>query len=189
MDIKFEEAKLIHKDTIFSWLDKPHMQEFWDMSPEHRDDIENFMNGRLKPSSYFDGIFTYWVGSYNGELYTLIMTSEENEETNPPDHFKPYLSKTGKTIGIDFCIGEEKYLNRGLAAPTLISFTEFFAREIDLSVDTYLIDPHTDNPRAIHVYEKAGFRVVREYIQDAGYFAESKGVLMVKTTHAPDATF
>lgn len=178
MNIKFEKANLIHKDTIFSWLDKPHMKEFWDMSSEHREDIENFMHGRLTPSSYFNGIFTYWVGSYNGELYSLVMTSEESEETNPPDYFKPYLSKTGKTIGLDFCIGNDKYLSKGLAAPTLISFTKFFTKEIDPSADTYLIDPHTNNPRAINVYEKAGFKVVSEYTQDYGYFAQSKGVLM-----------
>lgn len=178
MSIKFEKARLIHKEIIFSWLDKPHMKEFWDMSPEHREDIEIFMKGRAKISPYFNGIFTYWIASYNDEPYGLVMTSEESEEANSPDYFKPYLSQTGKTIGLDFCIGNEKYLDRGFAAPTLKSFTEFFTIEIEPSADTYLIDPHTNNPRAINVYEKAGFKVVNEYVQDSGYFADSTGVLM-----------
>lgn len=56
--IEFEQATLKHKDIIFQWLAEPHMQEFWDNSQEHKDDILIFMNGRKKASSYFNGIFT-----------------------------------------------------------------------------------------------------------------------------------
>ena len=48
--------------TIFSWLDSYHMQEFWDNSAAHREDIMKFVNDRKEPSVYFNGIFTYWIG-------------------------------------------------------------------------------------------------------------------------------
>ncbi len=102
MNIRFEKASLKHKEVIFAWLEEPHIQEFWDNSAEHRQDIEIFMNGRVLPSSYFGGMNSYWVGLIDEEPYCLVMTHEENEATDPPEAYKPYLSQSGKTFGLDF---------------------------------------------------------------------------------------
>lgn len=183
MIIKFEKASLCHKGIILAWLDKPHVKEFWDNSPEHRDDIVIFMNGRKEPSGYFNDIFTYWVGSIENELYCLVMTAEAAEVTpnnDFPQIWKDYLSKTGSTYSIDFCIGNEKYLGKGLAAPTLEIFTKFFQQQIDKNADTFFIDPDEDNPRAKHVYEKAGFKTVGNFVMDGGYYDGNRTFLMVK---------
>lgn len=179
-NITFRKAQLPDKDMIFAWLDTPHMQEFWDNSQAHRDDIMNFMQGRKIPSDYFGGLFIYWLGCIDDEPYSLIMTHEENENTDPPEYFKPYLSKAGKTLSLDFGIGNNKYVGKGLAASTLVYFMNFIIKEIDPEVDTFLIDPDLNNPRAIHVYQKAGFEIVAEFTQQGGYFEGEKGVLMVK---------
>lgn len=39
--IRFEKASFPYKDTIFRWLAEPHVQEFWDNSQAHKDDIVN----------------------------------------------------------------------------------------------------------------------------------------------------
>ncbi len=176
----FRKVTLADKDMIFSWLDEPHMQEFWDNSQGHRDDIVNFMHGRKTRSEYFGGSNTYWLGLKDDVPFAFIMTHEENETTDPPGYYQPYLSKTGKTFGIDFGIGNTKYFGKGLAAPTLEAFTAFFAKEIEPQTDVFLIDPSLGNPRAIHVYAKAGFEKVAEFTQEGGYFDAEKGVLMVK---------
>lgn len=180
-NIYFTKAEPQHLKTLLQWLEEPHMKEFWDNSAEHREDIIIFTEGRLRPSPYFQGLFSYWVGFINNEPYSLIMTHEENENTNPPVYMRPYLSSTGKTIGLDFCIGNPKYLGKGLAAPTLKSFMSYFQKEIDPIVDTFFIDPFLDNPRACHVYKQAGFKVQCEFTQDRGFFKNKKGVLMTKT--------
>jgi len=180
MNIQFEKATLAHKDTIFEWLDKPHVKEFWDNSPEHREDILNFMEGREERSSYFDGIFTYWVGSINGEPYSLLMTSEVIPAPDLPKEWIPFLSKTGKTLSIDFMIGNEKFFGKGLASPTLRAFTQFIKLNVDPAVDMFIIDPAETNPRAEHVYEKAGFKTVAEFLRDDGYFKGIKHFLMIK---------
>jgi hypothetical protein len=41
--IHFEKASTKHQDTLFQWLNEPHMKEFWDNSQEHREDILNFI--------------------------------------------------------------------------------------------------------------------------------------------------
>jgi RimJ/RimL family protein N-acetyltransferase len=180
MNIRFEKASFDHKDLIFKWLDEPHMQEFWDNSPEHRDDIENFMGGRVKPSAYFGGIFDYWVGFMDDEAYSLIMTHEGNEGTDPPEYFRPYLSNPGEVCSLDFGIGNVNYFGKGLAAPTLIAFMDYFAERIEPRTKKFLIDPDMNNPRAIHVYQKAGFKIVSEFTREGGYFDQGKGVLMLK---------
>jgi hypothetical protein len=45
-NLTFEKASYTHRDIIFQWLAQPHVQEFWDNSQEHKDDIVNFMDGR-----------------------------------------------------------------------------------------------------------------------------------------------
>lgn len=180
MDIQFEKATLKHQKVIFKWLEKPHIKEFWDNSQGHKDDILIFMKGRKELSNYFGGINSYWVGLSNSQPYCLIMTHEENEGTNPPEYYKPYMLKTGKTFGLDFCIGNRSFLGKKLGALTLITFIEYFSKEIEPKAATFLIDPFINNARAIHVYQKAGFQIVREFIQEGGYFDQNKGVLMVK---------
>ena len=43
MNIHFEKANASHIDTIFGWLAQPPIQEFWDNTQGHKDDILNFI--------------------------------------------------------------------------------------------------------------------------------------------------
>ena len=62
----------------------------------------------------------------------------------------------------------------------LKAFTEFYRNNIDKNADTFFIDPNTNNPRAYHVYETAGFETVGYYHAKYGFFKEEKSCLMVK---------
>lgn len=79
MTITFEKASLKHKKTIFNWLEEPHVKEFWDNTQEHKDDILIFLGGRSVASIYNDGLYSYWIGSYEGEPYCMIMTLQEKK--------------------------------------------------------------------------------------------------------------
>lgn len=180
MNIHFEKATLAHKNIIFEWLDKQHVREFWDNSPEHREDIELFLRGRKETSNYFDGIFTYWIGLIESDPYCLLMTSEILPSPDLPKEWESYLSKAGKTFGIDFMIGNEAYFGRGLASPTLKAFTQFIKKDVDHSVDTFMIDLAETNSRAKHVYVQAGFEIVTEFVREDGVFKDIKHFLMIK---------
>ncbi|WP_032113131.1 GNAT family N-acetyltransferase [Candidatus Paracaedibacter symbiosus] len=170
-----------HQKTIFDWLAEPHLQEFWDNSQEHKDDILNFINGRKEPSNYFYGTIIYWMGIINDEPFCFILTDNLlTSQEDLSDLHRAHLSKTGKTICIDFGIGNKNYLSKGLAAPTLKAFTEFYKSQVDPSADTFIIDPEENNPRARHVYEKAGFNLVGDYAVTKGVFTGQKSFLMVK---------
>lgn len=177
MNIEFEQVKLKDKEIIFSWLSEHHIQEFWDTSQEHKNDILNFMNGRKEPSNYCDGLYTYWIGSIDNEPYSLIMTLQEKAEYDIPNIKKEKLSKTGNSYSIDFMIGNKKYFGKGLGSITLEKFIDFFSHDYDNQADTFFIDPDVANPRAKHVYEKAGFQYVGDFTM------EGDGMFKGKQTH------
>lgn len=180
--IKFEKINKQHQDTLFHWLNEPHMQEFWDNSQEHRDDIIHFINGRKEPSNYFNGIFTYWIGTIDNVPFSFILTAEVKPEDDCSMISRQHISTTGTTYSIDFGIGNKAFLGKGLAASTLQAFTDFFQKHVDHKADTFFIDPDDNNPKAKHVYEKAGFNLVGEFKQEKKYwdFSGEKTYLMVK---------
>lgn len=180
MNITFEKAALKHQDIIFSWLAEPHMQEFWDNSQEHKNDIVSFMHDRKIPSPYFNGRFSYWVGSIDHHPFAFILSDEVLADENCPDLWRENLSKTGKTYCLDFGIGNPDFIGKGLAAATLNAFTTFFRQHIDPHADTFFIDPDINNPRAIHVYEQAGFNMTGEFTMTQGVFSGSRSFLMIK---------
>ena len=180
--ILFEKVNHQHQKIIFEWLQEPHLQEFWDNSQEHKDDIINFINGRIKPSKYFNGIFTYWIGIIENKPFSFILTAEVKLNDECLQIWKDHISSTGTTYSIDFGIGNKAFLKKGLAAPTLIAFTEFFREHVDPKADTFFIDPDANNLLARHVYTKAGFDLVGEFKCEKKYwdFSSEKTCLMVK---------
>jgi RimJ/RimL family protein N-acetyltransferase len=177
--IHFKKVTNDHK-VIFDWLQNPHVQEFWDNSQEHKNDIQIFMNGRVETSIYFDGIFSYWIGFYDETPYAFLLTCEITHDQEMPEIWKSNLPTVGKIFSIDFCIGNEDFLSKGLAAPTLVAFTNFFKTKIDIMANTFFIDPDDNNPRARHVYQKAGFNDVGSFIMDKGVFKSNNNRLMIK---------
>ncbi len=179
----FVKATLAHKSAVLQWLQEPHVREFWDTSQEHQEDIIIFMQGRKRPTPYFEGIFDYWIGLIDDAPYCLIMTSEILPNTDDlPEHWQEHLSTTGKTYTIDFMIGSKEHLGKGLAAPSLDAFTQFFHDTIDNAADTFFIDPAAYNTKAIHVYTKGGFKQVATFKRDFVNQKEVPHVLMVKKT-------
>ena len=57
---------------------------------------------------------------------------------------------------------------------------QFMREKMDPSIDTFMIDPEEVNFRAKHVYEKAGFRTIAEFISTRGSGKGIKHFLMVK---------
>ncbi len=164
MNIYFEKVSISHLDIIFGWLAEPFVQEFWDNTQGHKDDILNFVNDRKEPSNYCDGKYVYWIASSNDHPFAMLMTIQETAEDHIDDIKLNHLSKTGNTYGIDYMIGDKSYFGKGYGAKTLSEFIDFFRREFDVAADTFIIDPASDNPRAKHVYMQAGFEHIADFV-------------------------
>lgn len=179
MTITYEKANLSHKETIFNWLGEPHIQEFWDNSQAHKEDILNFLNGRKQ--TYFFGTTKYFIAKINSVAFAIILSDQI--QPDQPDLQKLHLdnlSKDGHTYFIDFGIGNKEYLGKGLAAITLDGFVKFYKKEVDPLADTFFIDPDLSNPKAKHVYEKAGFVLKGNFEMISGFFKGNPSHLLVK---------
>ncbi|MCP4923688.1 MAG: GNAT family N-acetyltransferase [bacterium] len=173
-----EEGDLL---LINRWLGQSYVQEFWDNSSEHYQDIQIFAQGRKVPSPYFEGCFSYWLGILEGQPFSLIMTSKLClDDGSLPQIYHPFLCSKWKTYGLDFMIGETACLGKGFAAPTLKVFTDYFSGNIDPKVRSFIIDPTQANKKACEAYKKAGFQCVGEFTQDGGVFDQKEHFLMVK---------
>ena len=178
MKISFEKASPSHIDIIFHWLAEPHMMEFWDNTQAHKDDILNFIHGQKQ--HYFEGTTHYWIGLNDNIPYAFVLSDILKSEQDLPDIYREYLSLSGHTISLDFGIGNKDFLGKGLGAKTLCAFMDFYQNHIDPLADTFCIDPDKNNPRAKHVYKKAGFEEVGNYSPTEGAFIGQMSSLMIK---------
>lgn len=157
--------------TLLAWLDEPHVREFWDPSDA----------GRRNMLAYLDGTkdtFDYWIGDIDGEPFCQVMTTDARD--GEPRHLTPHIAPHGETWTVDFMIGDPAHVGRGLAAPTLAAFAGF-AKSVEPRLASLLIDPMATNTRAIHVYEKAGYQKVSEFVPPRGPFAGKRHILMSLT--------
>ncbi len=161
--ITFKKAAKTDKKLVREWLDKPHVKEYWDNSKEMWDNFESYLKGSKI-------LFDYWICLFNKEPFGLIMTSDASEPDPVTkevlDYMVPWIEPEGKTLTIDFAIGEEVFLGKGLSSETLKKFAE----AQDPSIKAFLVDPEVKNEKALHVYEKAGFVKVTTFIRGQGFF-------------------
>lgn len=166
MNIQFEKASQAHTDTIFSWLKQDFVKEFWDNTQAHKDDIINFIEGRKTPSTYAEGRYIYWIASFNDEPFAMLMSIQEMHKDDLGQEKLARFSKTGHTYSLDYMIGNPQFFGKGYGAKTLSEFIDYFRNAVDPKADTFIIDPNSNNPRAKHVYMKAGFNYVCDFIME-----------------------
>ena len=170
--ITFRKAIKSDKDLLKNWFNKPHVQKFWDNSPEMWENVESYLNGKKV-------LYDYWIGSFEKAPFCLIITSDASEyDPNAPGSeniLLPCIDPKEKTWTIDFMIGEESFLGKGLSYLSLCKFTED-----QNDVNAFIIDPEVSNTKAIHVYEKAGLKRVGAFTPKNGYFSNLEHVIMKK---------
>jgi len=69
--------------------------------------------------------------------------------------------KTGEIVYcMDQFIGEPNYWNKGLGTRFMKIILEYLVTE--KNAKAVILDPHQNNPRAIRMYEKVGFKIIKE---------------------------
>lgn len=158
MNLRFEQITNEHKDLILKWLKAPHVAEYFygDGLKNTIRNIELFCKGINNNGDY---TFYHWIAFCDDAPFAFIMTSPIVGPYNPEHDYDKWYIDGKKTFTLDLLIGETKFLGKGLAH-TMI---QQFILDQYPDVDFFLIDPATDNTKAVHVYEKAGFQKVAEF--------------------------
>lgn len=136
--MKFIPAKSSQRALLHRWFEQKHILEWM-----HGAGLQNTLNGLEK---FFQGASstTYWIGYDDKTPFAFLITSPEGEDA----------------ITLDLFICDLNYLGKGLAVPMIHQFLKTHFSH----VRRVLIDPEQTNSRAIHVYQKAGFKIIGEFI-------------------------
>jgi aminoglycoside 6'-N-acetyltransferase len=151
----FETLRKDQEEMLKQWLQQDYVAEYWfGVGLQNTlKSISRFINGEETP-------FTLWI-AYDGDVpFGYLMTSRVDFEK---DHlYAKYLNPSSKAITLDLLIGNPSYLGKGFGD---VMIRELLLQKFNEATDVF-IDPGANNPKAIHVYEKAGFRKLEEYIPE-----------------------
>lgn len=89
-----------------------------------------------------------WAGQPVGYIQMYIIDEEEYETYGYPE--------SERVFGLDQFLGEPDKWNQGIGTTLVRVVANWLIDEA--GADKVVLDPGADNPRAIHVYEKCGFR-------------------------------
>ena len=134
----FSPAKSSQRAMIHRWLEQDYIKQWI-----HGVGLQNTLNGLEK---FFQGSSnnTYWIGYDRETPFSFLITSPEGNDA----------------ITLDLFICDPSYFGKGLAVPMI---HEFLINHFP-NVKRVLIDPEATNARAIHVFLKAGFKIIGEFI-------------------------
>lgn len=71
-----------------------------------------------------------------------------------------YVKSDEIVYGMDQFIGEPEYWSKGIGTKYTTMVFDFLKKE--RNADAVILDPHQDNLRAIKMYQKAGFRIIKD---------------------------
>jgi len=149
--IGFVPVQPAHYPLLESWLNAPHMREWWGDPLTELGYIRDMVEGRDTTRPFLIaleddlvGYIQYWfIGHHQNEQWIK-------------DH--PWLMELpSDTIGVDLSLGKPETLSQGIGSAALAAFIRVLRDE---GHDTIIIDPDPDNARAVRAYTKAGFRPV-----------------------------
>lgn len=137
-----------HYPLLRSWLEAPHMREWWGDPEEELGFIRDMVDGR-------DSTWPFLIaldGEPVGYIQYWFIGHHQNEQWLKDN---PWLAELPpETIGVDLSIGDGARLAQGIGSAAL---TAFVAMLRERGHRTIIIDPDPANVRAVRAYGKAGF--------------------------------
>jgi aminoglycoside 6'-N-acetyltransferase len=137
---------------MLRWHNTPHVREWWQLDPRTAGEVEEKYGPRVDHPSLTRG----YIMLYHGQPVGFI---QEYLIRDYPEYASA-IQVDDDAAGVDLFIGERAYIHRGLGPILLRAFLRevVFARG---DAGCCVIGPAESNTRAIHSYEKAGFRYLK----------------------------
>jgi uncharacterized cupin superfamily protein/ribosomal protein S18 acetylase RimI-like enzyme len=163
MKIEFKPLSESHFPLLLKWLESNRIKQWWDQDIIHTEE-----SIKEKYTSYTQG---YKIKNAEKKPISAFIIYADH---NPVGYIQLYnaydfdqIVDLPKSLGkIDFFIGEEEYLGKGIARKALIRFNY-------QDFDYIFVDPDIDNFAAIRTYESAGFRILKEHTNEVFMIKEN----------------
>ncbi len=146
------------QQIVLNWFQEEHVNEFY-----YGEGLQNTLRNL---ELYCQGInnngrysFDHWIAFFGETPFGFLMTSPVVGPYNPSDDYNKWYVEGKQTFTLDLLIGPKCFLGKGLAHKMI---QEFIINKFS-HADYFIIDPAKSNRKAIHVYEKVGFKKVDEF--------------------------
>ena len=138
---------------VREWLQRPHVRRWWVERQTYEEVVDHYLSAidGKEPTDHYIALLDE---EPIGFLQTYLAADY-------PDYAAMVGAGAG-VAGVDLLIGDETLTGQGLGTEMLRRFVDevVFAAP---STHACLADPDSRNAASIRVFEKAGFRIVREF--------------------------
>ena len=147
-----DDLRLLHE-----WIQRPHALKWWGQA-HHRsyEEVVRHYLPSIEGREPTDHYIIVVDDSSVGMVQTYVVADH-------PEYAQLIGVEDFTTAGADIIIGEEELTGKGLGAEVLRRFVDeiVFARTQTASC---VADPDAKNVASVRAFEKAGFRVVKEFV-------------------------
>ena len=156
MRIGFRPLTADELPLLYEWLQREHIQRWWTDRETYEEVVEHYLPS-IEGGEPTDHYVVVLDEQQIGFIQTYLVS-------NHPDYAA--LVGVGEGVaGVDLLIGEEALTGQGLGTEIIRRFVE----EIVFATPTTIgciADPDVRNVASIRAFEKAGFRLVKEFVED-----------------------
>ncbi|MCW5589130.1 MAG: GNAT family N-acetyltransferase [Legionellales bacterium] len=147
-----------YQKIILTWFNEDHVKEFYygEGLQNTLHNIELYCQGIRHNGRY---AFDHWIAYLEDKPLGFLMTSPVMGPYDSKDDVNKWYIEGKKIVTLDLLIGPKEFIGKGLAHKMI----QAFILDKFVDADFFLIDPALSNPKAIHVYEKAGFKKLTEF--------------------------
>jgi RimJ/RimL family protein N-acetyltransferase len=160
-DVRFRPMTAADLRLLHDWIRRPHALPWY--GQDHHGSYEDVVAHYLPAIEGRDPTDHYIVvvdGAPVGMVQTYVVADY-------PDYADLVGVADRATAGVDIIIGEEEATGKGLGTEVLRRFVDeiVFGR---LETTSCVADPDANNIASLRAFQKAGFRTVREFVEDPG---------------------
>lgn len=161
MDISFKPLQTDDLPLLFKWLEKPHVQIWWDPGVDLTPELLQEKYGSYPDGYYVEDGIKKSLRAFIVEIdhQPVAYTQLYDIRNYPGADSIPELQLLASSTGLDIFIGNEAYVGKGYGTAIL---KEFLSQHVASSHEACFVDPDKNNLQAIRAYEKAGFRILQE---------------------------
>ncbi|HAU0263709.1 TPA: acetyltransferase [Legionella pneumophila] len=141
----FKPVSKTQENLVLDWISQPHINEWL-----HGDGLSNTIKDIHEFLNDGEPWATHWIAYDNEIPFAYLITSEIEKSEEYPDG----------AVTLDLFICRLDYIGKGLSVKMIHEF--ILSQFSDAKI--VLIDPEIANERAVHVYKKAGFEIIGEFI-------------------------
>jgi aminoglycoside 6'-N-acetyltransferase len=156
MAIRFRPLTREDLPLVHEWHQRSHVQRWWVERKTFEETAEHYL-----PTIEGTEPTDHYIALLDGEPFGLIQTYLVSDY---PD-YAALIGEGEGTAGVDLYIADEALTGRGLGTEMLRGFVDeiVFARP---ATTACVAGPELRNTASVRAFEKAGFRVVREFLED-----------------------